>query len=155
MLNHHYFSLFLSPSLKRFSIISPSPWSNTFSINFEERLKKSLKFRDFTTEVRSYPASSKLNKLYKKLPLAVIPFYYHLFCAVCVLLEEANQYLFLLTTFLSEVYCPVIGSIEHIGSPYRKFKQEFQTHGYVHFFAHYVLSFRDEPSYELFLRLHW
>jgi hypothetical protein len=44
-----YLSRVLSPSLKISSIMSPSPWSSTFSRNFEERLKKSVKLRDFIT----------------------------------------------------------------------------------------------------------
>lgn len=48
-----YLSLVLSPYLRTSSIISPSPWSSTFSRNLDDLLKKSAKFLDLMTEFSS------------------------------------------------------------------------------------------------------
>ena len=59
-----YAYLFLTPSRKYSSIMSPSPWSRTFSMNLELLLKNSLKCFDLTSVSSSSELSSKFNTLY-------------------------------------------------------------------------------------------
>jgi hypothetical protein len=95
-----YFSFDFRPYLRSNSIISPSPWSSTFSRNFDERLKKSVKTRDLTTEFSSSAFNSVLNNNYEEFLLAVPTFSHLPFCAVCAPGVAAGQFLFRLLPFL-------------------------------------------------------
>jgi hypothetical protein len=123
-----YFSLDFRPYFKRSSIISPSPWSNTFSRNFDERLKKSVKTRDLTTEFNSSLLSSALNNKYDEL-ISVVPLSYRLlFSSACVPEAAANLSLFTLLPFLLWGGCREIGSLMRTGLPCHRFQSLLLQH---------------------------
>ena len=116
-----YLSLCLMPSFKSISIISPSPWSSTFSMNLELLLKKSPKLRDLITTDSSYPASSVYLRTYRAL-LQVVPISYRLFSCVYAILAGVDRYLSTILPFPLQVGYPVISSTRHTGFPCRRFR---------------------------------
>ena len=140
-----YISLDLKPSFNIIYNISPSPWSSTFSRNFDDLLKKSVKCFDLTKDSSSsWFNSENKKKKYSEFLWFVNRLYFTFFS--CVILVEVNQFIFTIPRFIYGLCYQVIVFKVHIELTYHKFKLMNRSHGQFNFFANWIIFFQFSMS---------
>jgi len=154
MLDKTYIYFDLNPSLSISSSMSPFPWSRTFSNNFDERLKKSVKCFDLTKELSYYWLSSNLTNNYSGPPWPGI----HLSCPIFfffVIWVEEDPLIFIIGRFIYVPCCLRILSTGRIEFTCRRFRSWNQSRARFNSSEDWIIFFIASVGFDLTQLIHF